>query len=429
MALRIVKRSCHWRVKFAAFVWTLGVSVMLGVPLSQAVTVRSPSKNSSNDLLSARTGAFLSKTVSKKSKSSGTSNVTNTATTTVISPNSVDCTVGASMHVGLTNSFSLQLKKLAEYEQACNSAIVARSSFFTAIPTTAAEASEYASDVASQLREYSKFGIKPLIFLEPTSSTGLIDLTKIQSGSFDGALTSYFASLKAAGVTDEMMGIWVPLPEANLPVWSSLSPSVFTACITKLAGFQKKYFPASQTGLLLDTVSYSAPDDWSNGRVVSLLPYVINIPAGLIDSFGLQGFPWSPPANEAGPDNGTPSNYLRVDLAIEAARTLKINNIWFNTGTFGAKYTNQPAQTITVSPERRLALLDGVVSQAKIAKAQSFSVSVHLFAEDKSNVEEATDWSYWPSGQFASLSATYVFKSFAGKLQAADIPLWLFDTD
>lgn len=425
MALRIVKRSCHWRVKLAAFFWTLGVSVMFGVPLSQAVTVRSPSKASSSELPSVKAGAFVSKPTSKQIKSTGSK----TNSVAIVGSDYTDCTIGAAMHVGLSTSFSMQLKKLAQYEQVCNSAIITRSSFFTAIPTTAAEASEYASDVVLQLREYNKFGIKPLVFLEPTTSTGLIDLTKIQSGSYDDAIASYFASLKNAGVTDGMMGIWVPLPEANLPVWSSLDPGVFTACISKLAGYQKKYFPTSKTGLLLDTVTYSAPDNWNSGKVASLLPYVSNIPVGLIDNFGLQGFPWSPPANEAGPDNGTPLNYLRVDLATEAARALKINEIWFNTGTFESKYTNQAAQTITVSPDRRLTLLNDVVSQAKVAKAQNFSVSVHLFAEDKSNVEEATNWSYWPSNQFTSSASTYVFKSFASKLQTADIPLWLFDTD
>lgn len=426
MALKVKKHSYQKRVKLVFIIWLLGMSAMFGVPLSRAVTVRSPSKKSiDNRVLPTSIGSFVSQSITKQKNAS----VGKRQSGSITSSGSINCNSGVVIHSGLSTAVSPQLKKLAQYEQVCNSAIVSRSSFFTATPTTITEAAEYANDVAIQLREYNRFGVKPLIFLEPTTNAGLVDMNKIQSGYYDSVFDAYFAAVKAVGVTDEMMGIWVPLPEANLPVWTSPDPNLFASCVTKITGYQKKYFPNSKASVLLDTVTYTEPENWDNGKAVSLVPYIKNIPAGLIDSFGLQGFPWSPPANEAGSDNGTPIDYLRIDLAMEAARELNISDIWFNTGTYGSKYTNQAAQTITVSPERRLALLDSVISQAKATKSQGFSVSVHLFAQNKSQVQEATDWSYWPSGQAATSPATYIFKSFVNKLQANGMPLWLFDAD
>jgi hypothetical protein len=226
-----------------------------------------------------------------------------------------------------------------------------------------------------------------------------------------------------------MMGMWVPLPEGNLPVWSSIDPADFTACVTKAATYQKKHFPHSATSILLDTDTYPTSDSWVGGRPVSLLPYVQSVPAGLIDSIGLQGFPWSPAGGEDGSSNGMPEQYLRTDLLIEAARTLRVKDVWLNTGSFGVKYAHQSGRQVVVSPEQRLVILKDVVAIAKKVQSQRFAVSVHLFAENKSDVPEATDWSYWPNGKAASSASTMVFKTFVHDLQAANIPLWLFDTN
>lgn len=297
------------------------------------------------------------------------------------------------------------------------------------MPTTAQEAREYASDVTVQLKEFAKYGITPLVFLEPTTASGLVDMKAFRAGNYDTAIDTYFAALKAAQITDQMMGTWVPFPEGNIPVWTSLEPGDFAASVTKTVSFQKKYFPASKASIMLDNLSYPSSGSWSGGKAVSLVPYVSGIPSGLIDSVGLQGFPWAPAANEGGPNNGTPKSYLRVSLAAELARALGVKNIWLNTGTFGVKYAGQPTRQVAVSAEQRLALLTETVAQAKTLQASGFAVSMHLFAEDKSRVAEATDWSYWTSGQSASSPSTNVFKIFAHDLQVSNIPLWLFDTD
>jgi hypothetical protein len=429
MALVIKKRVYWQRVSTIFTIWALGISAMIGAPLSQAVTVHSPSKPITNDISSSHPGPINASEsqISKNKNKSSSEKVMGTNST----PNlgSINCTSFSAVRLGLSTAISPQLRKLAQYEQVCNSAIISQMSFFVAMPTTTQEANEYATDVAVQLREFSEYGINPLVFLEPTTSSGLINMTDYRSGVYDSVIDTYFATIKAAQITDEMMGTWVPFPEGNLPVWSSLDPNDFATSVTKTITYQKKHFPSSKASILLDTVTYPNSGSWDGGQVASLMPYIKNIPIGLIDSFGLQGFPWSPPANEAGPTNGNPSDYLKIDLATEAARTLGITDIWLNTGTFGLKYANQPLRQITVSPEQRLVLLNEVINRAKTIQSQGYIVSIHLFAEDKSLVPEATDWSYWPNDNANNSPATYVFKTFVHDLQINNISLWLFDTN
>lgn len=330
---------------------------------------------------------------------------------------------------GLANAVSPELRKLAQYEAACNGTLAARVSFFVPTPITVSAAQSDADSVAVKLKEFASFGVDSLVFIEPVSDSGNnIDLNLYSSGAYDSALNAYFADLKADGITDTMMGMWAVLPEGNLPVWSTTDPATYVIDVTKTVQFQKKYFPNSQSAILLDSESYAPGTAWGSGSYVSLLPYVQNIPKGLIDSFGLQGFPWTAPANQAVNTVYDPKTYLRVDFAVEAARALGINNIWFNTGTFYQMYTQAAAETVTLSPAQRQSMLNSVLSQAELLKNQGFNVAIHLFAQDKSATAEATDWSYWHN-QPGEDANTVVLTTFVHDITTAGIPLWLFDSD
>ncbi|MDB5187396.1 MAG: hypothetical protein JWM07_868 [Candidatus Saccharibacteria bacterium] len=403
-----------------------GVAVVMWMSITSVAAVYSPSRTMANEVMTTVGGAVAAPAAMTKSQASnGATRAVKIAPIARLS----DCTTSQPMRHSLMTSLSSQLRKLSQYEQVCGSGIVTKMSFFVATPTTAAEAKEYAQYVASQLREFATHNVSPVVFFEPTTSAGLVDMKAYRASAYDSVLDIYFAAIKARGVTDAMMGTWVPLPEGNLPVWSSVNPDDFAACVTKAVLYQKKHFPTSIASILLDTNTYPTSGNWTDGRAVSLAPYVKGIPAGLIDSVGLQGLPWSPALDEDGSSNGMPRQYLRMDLLAELARAVGTKEVWVNTGSFGVKYANQPGRQIIITPEQRAAQLTGVVSGIKVLQSQGFSLSVHLFAENKSAVPEATDWSYWPNGKAASSSSTIVFKTFVHDLQAANIPLWLFDID
>ncbi len=340
----------------------------------------------------------------------------------------LSCGVTTPSHPGLATSVSPELRKLAQYEQLCGGGLAPRTSFFVPTPDTVAAAAGDANDAAATLKEYSRLGIAPLVYMEPDTDSGtVLNLAQYQSGSYNQALNAYFSDLKADGITDSMMGIWVPIPEGNIPGWGSVDPNTFAADVTITAQYQKQYFPSSQSAILLDSESYPSASSWSNGAYTSLVPYVTGIPKGLINSFGLEGFPWAPPANQQGPDEYDPSVYLRTDLAALAARSLGISNIWLNTGTFHQMYAGTAAETVTMSPLQRQTILAGVLSGASALKGQGFTVEVHLFAQNKANVSEAIDWSYWQTNP-GDESDSGVLTTFVHNLGQAGIPLWLFDT-
>lgn len=329
---------------------------------------------------------------------------------------------------GLSSAVAPELRKLAQYDQLCNGNPVQRDSFFVPTPTTTVAAASDANDVAVKLIEYASFGIKPLVFIEPDTDDGTnIDLNLYQAGDYDAALNAYFADLQGDGVTDAMMGMWVVLPEGNLPVWTSVDPATYTADVIKTIDFQKQYFPTSQSALLLSSETYPSVSSWSGGQYVSLLPYVENIPKGLVNSFGLEGFPWSPAANQSGSSLDDPSVYLPANLAAQAASSLGISDVWFNTGTFNQMYAQNPNEIVTTQPAQRQAELNGVLTQAKILQSDGYDVAIHLFAQNKANTTEGTDWSYWNSVP-GDEAGTSVLTTFIGQTAEANIPLWLFDT-
>lgn len=345
-------------------------------------------------------------------------------------PPTVSCAKTNRASGDLSSSSNLQLQKLAEYEKVCGGVFADRLMLFAPTPPTAEEAVHYADDLASVLKQFAAFSVSPLVVLEPVAADGkILDLQAYSGGAYDQALTTYFQHLKSQGVTDEQMGMWAVMPEANTPVWRTTSPEHFVANVAKTVSLQKHYFPTSKATILLNSLSYPDNDEhWQHGSFKSLEPYISKLPKGLLDSFGYQGFPWSPPADSSGTDLKDADIFLRDDLAREAARILNVDSVWLNTGTFRQSYAGQPNKTITVSPEERARILAGVVNQAKKIQQDNLVVAVHVFAEDKSQLAERVDWSYWQTGKPENSSATPVFKQFVSDTQKANIALWLYDT-
>ncbi len=330
---------------------------------------------------------------------------------------------------GLAESTDPQLSKLLQYQDVCGSMPATRTMLFTDMPNSETDAREKATKMAGTLKEFDRVKMAPLIIMEPVTAWGSIDFKEFRSGLYDSWIDTYFMTLKSEGVSDAQMGMWTPFPEANLPYWNhqNSKPDDFAVNVSKVVQAQKKYFPTSKASVMLNSATYENDDfDWATGDYTSLVPYLKDIPKGLIDSFGYQGLPWLPPATQSGVGVVDTNEYLNPKLAKEAADQLGVKEIWFNTGTFGAKYTLDDLKTIHPLPEQRKDLLAGVLVQAKKLKDDGYKVSINLFAQDKSATEEATDWSYWQSDPKTS-PASIVFSDFARDVKANNMELWLFD--
>ncbi|HET7059883.1 MAG TPA: hypothetical protein VFH99_00995 [Candidatus Saccharimonadales bacterium] len=333
---------------------------------------------------------------------------------------------------GLEKAKDPQLRKLAEYQKLCHSAVTTHLMVFTQIPKDTTEAATMGKAMAGTLQEFNKFKVRPLIIVEPTADSTNLDWSQLQNGAYNTAIATYFQTIRSQGVIAQQTGVWVPLPEPNLPYWArgNTTPEDFAAIVNDYLSIAQQSFPGLEGSVMLNSATYSADDfDWANGEYVSLVPYVKNLNPLLVRSVGLQGFPWMPPANKGGAGIFDASEFLSYKLIKEAADTMKIKNVWFNTGTFSAKYTDDPTRQTYVNPERRTDVLNGIITQAQTLKKQGYHVSINLFSQDKSNASEATNWSYFSDSNVTTSPASPVFANFAARLQNNDIPLWLFDRE
>lgn len=340
----------------------------------------------------------------------------------------LQCSDGAPARTALNKSHNAQLRKLAEYETVCKGEVTDTLMTFAAMPTSETEATQLAQAMAQTLKLLNAQRIGPLVVFEPTTKSPTV-LNDIATGKYDSALEHYYTSLQQQGITDEQMGTWVLLPEANTPIWNITNPDTFSTNVTKLASMQKRYYPQSKATIMLNSYTYPDNDsDWAHGTPSSLQPYVQNIPKGLLDSIGLQGFPYAPPANSGSSDSLlAASDFLPSSLAIEAADTLGVSQVWLNTGTFKRAYANDPRAQVRLSASDRGQILGDIAKEAKAIQNHSLSVSVNLFAADKSQEPEHTDWSYWPTGKANSSQDTATFKAFLQQLRAQQSGFSLYD--
>lgn len=329
---------------------------------------------------------------------------------------------------GLAKSTNPYLRKMDQYQTACNSFVFDKHKLFTQMMSTQQSAENMAKEIAVTLKEFSKFGVTPIVIVEPVNEQEMIDTGKFIAGDYDSWLNDYFSALKNQGISDKQMGIWLPFPEANTPAYFVKSQD-FSLAVNRYLSILKQYFPQARGSISLDATTYQSDDlDWSNGQYISLLPYVSGIQKGLVDSFCLQGFPWSPPANSNDDAIDNPELFLNSDLAAEAADALGIKKIWFNTGTFSSKYT-QAQKRIEITADQREKILDGIVKEAVELKNKGYSVWINLFTEDKSETTEETNWSYWSDLAEEDNVHRAVFIDFASKVYKLGIGLSLFDTE
>jgi hypothetical protein len=282
--------------------------------------------------------------------------------------------------------------------------------------------------VANKLKAFKQSGVTPIAVVEPYIKSGAMSYQEYLRGTYDPAVGVFFNALAAEGVTEDMMGIWVPFPESNTPSWNNkdTEPSDFGLVVNKYLGALKKQFPKAEGSILLNATTYEPTDtEYENGDYISLVPYIQNIDKKLVSSIGIQGFPWVSRATAQRREIFRAAEFLQVDRAIEAAQELRTRDIWFNTGSFASKYTLNPKEQVDIVPADRKAILEGILEELKRVRTfqqNEYRVFVNIFAEDKSKKQEATNWSY-----FMNEDNKEVFRDFVTQLRTANINLAIYD--
>lgn len=331
----------------------------------------------------------------------------------------------------LSKAQDLRLRKLSEYQTICKSLASQKLMIFIEMPNDNIVAKTEAKKLAVTLKEFSKYKITPVVIIEPNTKWGLVDFLEFNTGFYDAWIKTFFATLKSEGIKDDQMGIWVPFPEANIPTWNKAgsTPHDFALAVNKYVKIMRSEFPNTHASILLNSATYDVADyDWAYGEYISLLPFVKDIEPGLINSFGLQGLPWIPAKNSPSNSLTDPSQYLNYLQATEAAEKLGVKEIWFNTGTFGAKYTQDSTKLVIIDHLVRKTILDGVLSEAQKAQDRGFKVWINLFSENKSDTPETTDWSYWHNTKVLNTKEQSIFKDFIAELNQNKIGVSFYDS-
>jgi hypothetical protein len=324
------------------------------------------------------------------------------------------------------DSIDTNLLRLNKYQKLCNSFASNRLMIFTDMPTSNEQGVVKGKQIAAKLLEFKKYAITPIVIAEPTDGLNKISIKQFSLKTYEEPLDTYFRTIKEQGIDDSSIGTWVPFPEPNVPYWNfdSAVPADFGTNINIYVGVLKKYFKA-KASILLNSQTYVPEDvNWEFGSYETFIPYIKNIKTGILDSFGVQGLPWVSPANTKRREQFAPKEFLQPELTVEASKLLKVREVWFNTGTFSEKYTNDPNKTARVSIASRKTMLSEILAEAENVQNAKFDVWINLFAEDKSYLTESTNWSY-----FNSLETQSILKEFITKSIAQDVKLAIFDRE
>lgn len=340
--------------------------------------------------------------------------------------NSTKCSKDAPLKIQAGQDTNLL--RLKDYQSMCGSFVTNKLMVFTTFAENAEVGQKNADIMATKLKAFQKSGVTPLIVAEPYITSEAMSYKTYLSGAYDSGMAAYFQRLKDDGITDAMMGTWVPFPESNVPGWNNADtePHDFALCVNKYLALMKQYFPGAKGTILLNATTYDPTDvNWENGNYISLSPYVDALDRNLVTSVGIEGFPWISNAQQTRHTIFKAAEFLQPDLAIGMAQVLRTRDVWINSGTFDSKYTNDPAKTVHMSVNERKAILDDILQVAvdmRDYQENQYRVSINLFSEDKSKTSEATDWSY-----FQNPDSEAILKNFLVNAGKSGIPISISD--
>lgn len=327
------------------------------------------------------------------------------------------CSVPAPLALG--NVRDNDLKKLASFQTSYG--YVGNSlSFFTTIPMDLSADLDEAEGVAGKLKAFAAAGVRPVIFAEPPDGQSLAD---IADGTTRVYWEEYFTRIKSMGVTDAQMGTWFPYPEINTPIWNRewFAPRDFAKLMNGFSAAYKKVFPKARVGILLNSYNYDPNDiDWEHGVLGSYLSYVRGIAKGNVDVVGIQAFPWFPAANDTRHKKplDSVSKFITMRFAVEAANALSTKGIMIHSGVPHSMHEGA-ASKVVIPGATRARIMRQITSLAATYKRLGYDISLSLFTEDKSGVEEGTDWSF-------DSSAASILRAASKTAVCNGIPLVLY---
>ena len=305
-----------------------------------------------------------------------------------------------------------QVKKIAFYDDLYERPLSGQAMIFASLSDVPANITSTATFIKNQIDTHKAYGVKLILILEP----GVLSFDRIAAGDFNSSFDSLHLQLKNLGVSDDDMGLVVPFPEFNLPSapnpdspWNNPNwdETNFGLMFNNYSQSLTKYFPTAKITVLPNAKSFNQVADGGAGRYRSFLGMFSKIDKKYVYSVGVQGFPWY---YRGGPDKEeNPSNFLQTALLKEAADYLKVNNVWFNTGSVKAIIKNTgsgPYQYDVPVADRAALLTNSAIVQTELAK-QGYQTMVNIFIENKITTEK-TNFGFDTSNDDREMFVKYI---------------------
>jgi hypothetical protein len=285
--------------------------------------------------------------------------------------------------------------------------------------------------MVASLIAWHKAGVMPLVVLDPTlnGSSVNMNLNAFKPGSvYYQALSNYFQTIRNAGITTDEMGVWVPFDEPNQPEWyrGIVSPSLFDSNVDNFAANIRAYYPNVNLSIMLDsqTCQTRSPcvtaDDYQTYNT-ALKPYLNNLTAADLNSFGMEGFTWTSTDNA--------SQYLNPEVTIDCADQLGLKSVWFNTGTYQVVDDNNVVTRVTVARRNRV-LNSQIFGQMASVEGAGLKVDfVNMFSQNVLGGNWSANYSYDYSNPTTTTDALKDLKTFITKSNSLStpIPVAIFD--
>lgn len=292
---------------------------------------------------------------------------------------------------------------------------------FLNMPKSEAGVKKLAENMKNIVAEYKRNSITPIFLFEPyDENLQEIHFGDLKKWSHDASIRLLFTLLRDTySIPSEDIWMIVPYPEINTPAYKRLwfQPQDFSGLVNRFFKEIKSVYPSIRSGLLLDSKSYAINENWGDGSFESFLPYIQDIPPGTIDSFGIQGFPWV--SNNQKIQAYDPKIYLPFGITDEAARKLSVKSVWMNTGVMRKKYQNN---TVIITPETSEKILFDTLAHAKLFQDKGYTLLVNIFAQNKFQHYEATNWSF-----LGDIRYEKVFERFLLRAETDKIEIGIYD--
>jgi hypothetical protein len=303
------------------------------------------------------------------------------------------------VHKGLPKSHDPQLRKLAQYEKQYDYGFAGNITR-VGMPRNRDEAQKQSADMVKRLQEYKRQGIQPVVFFEARQEGGHetpLDLKKLNdhkhTKEYKIVMDEYFANIAQSGITDQEMGVWMPLPTPNNSGGKKdgvVDPAIFKRNAVPVMQAIKTHFNNAEVGITLDSAHPT-------------LKYV--------DVVGFHYYPNNAIDNAA--------EHSLAQTAMQTASRVGAKKIMLDTGTASA-YRQHNGSMESASVAERGAQLAGVFTQAQETIKAGYDTFINIAVENDAN-SGGSNWSY------AGPNETGLMKLGLQDAAQAGIPVTFYD--